>query len=136
MEPFFRFCNPANFAKSLLVGDRDHLLAEARSELTKQECKVDSLNTCTRELQRQTYSQRLELEDSGYAESRREELVMRFRDTHIGSIHEMEQLKGPQELRVDEFFAQKLREPHDTIQKLISQKQELQERANCISYSG
>ena len=36
-EPFIRFSNPANVAKSLLVGNRDHLLAEARSELMKQE---------------------------------------------------------------------------------------------------
>ena len=36
----------------------------ARSELMKQECKVDTLNTCIRELQRETYSRRLELEDA------------------------------------------------------------------------
>ena len=72
-------------AKSLLDGNRDHLLAEARSELMKQEKKVESLNTCIVELQRQSHSQRLELEDAHfeYAESRREhvrlqeELVMR-----------------------------------------------------------
>ena len=39
-EPFIRFSNPANVAKSLLDGNRDHLLAEARSELMKQEYKV------------------------------------------------------------------------------------------------
>ena len=43
-ESFFRFSNPANVAKSLLDGNRDHLLAEARSELMKQEYKVESLN--------------------------------------------------------------------------------------------
>ena len=31
---------------------------------------------------------------------------------------------------------QKLRESHDTIQRLISQKQELQERVNCMNDSG
>ena len=52
------------------------MLAEARSELVKQECKVGSLNTCIGELQRQTYSQRLELEDAhfGYEQSRREQV--------------------------------------------------------------
>ena len=90
------------------------MLAQARSELMMQECKVDSLNTCISELQRQTHSQRLELEDAhfGYEESRREqvrfqeELVMRekaLRDTQISSIHEMGELKRAQELRVDEF---------------------------------
>ena len=72
-EPFIRFCNPANVAKSLLDENRDHLPAEARSELMNQEYKVESLNTCTSELQQQTCAQRLELEDAhhGYVESRR-----------------------------------------------------------------
>ena len=71
---FFGFSNPENSAKSLPDGNRDHMLAEGRSELMKQECKVDSLNTCIRELQQQTCAQRLELEDAhlGYEESRRE----------------------------------------------------------------
>ena len=42
-EPFFRFSNPANDAKSLLDGNRDYMLGEARSELMKQEYKVESL---------------------------------------------------------------------------------------------
>ena len=67
-EPFFRFSNPANVAKSLLDGNRDHLLAEARSELMKQEYNVESLNTCIRELQQQTYAQRLELQDAHFTD--------------------------------------------------------------------
>ena len=55
---------PVNVAKSLLDGIRDHSLAEARSELMKLKDKVESLNTCISELQRQTYSQWLELEDA------------------------------------------------------------------------
>ena len=47
----------------------------------------------------------------------------------------MEELKRAQELRVDEFSAQKLRESHDTIQELTSQIQDLQERTNCMSDS-
>ena len=87
----------------------------------KQEYKVESLNTCISELQLQTYSQRLELEDAhfGFEESRREqfrqqeELVMQekaLRDTQIRSIRAVEELKRAQELRVDEFSVQKLRE--------------------------
>ena len=87
-EPFIRFSNPANVAKSLLDGNRDHLLADSRSELMKQECKVESLNTCIGELQQQTFAQRLGLEDAhlGYVESRREqvrlqeELVMKEKE--------------------------------------------------------
>ena len=68
--------NPVHAAKSLLDGNRDHLFAEARSELMKQEYKVESLNTCICELQRQTHSQRLELEDAhfGYEQSRRQQV--------------------------------------------------------------
>ena len=142
-ELFFRFSNQANVATSLLDGDRD----QARSELMKQEHKVESRNTCIRELQQQLCARRLELEDAhvGYEESRREqvrlheELVIKekaLRDTQIRSIHEMQELRRAQELRVDGFSVQKLRESHDTIQKLTSQIQELQERVNCMNDSG
>ena len=47
----------------------------------------------------------------------------------------MEDLRRAQELRVDEFSVQKLRESHDTIQQLTSQIQELHERANCMNDS-
>ena len=93
------------------------MLAEARSEVMKQACKVDFLNTCISEFQRQSHSSRLDLEDEhfGYEESKREqvrlqeELVMRektLRDTRIRSIHEMEKWRRAQELRVDEFSLQ------------------------------
>ena len=138
-ESIFRFSNLANVAKSLLGGNRDHLLTQARSELMKQEHKVESLNNCVNELQQQAHAQRLELQDAhhGYVESRRaqvrlqEELSVKeksLRDTQIRSMHEMGEIKRAQELRVDEFSVQKLRESHDTIQRLTSQIQELQER--------
>ena len=71
-ESIFRFSNRANVAKSLLDGNGDHLLTEARFELMKQENKVKSFNTSIGELQQQTYAQRLELEDAhhGYVKSR------------------------------------------------------------------
>ena len=56
-EPFFRFSNPENGAKSLPDWNKDHFVAEARSELMKQEYKVESLDTCNSELQQQTYAQ-------------------------------------------------------------------------------
>ena len=62
-EPLCRFSNPETSVKSIHEGHRDHVLAEAKSEFLKQECKVDSLNTCIRELQRQAHSNRLELGD-------------------------------------------------------------------------
>ena len=69
---FFRNANPANVAKSLLDGNRDHLLTQARSELMKQEHKVESLSICINEPQQQAYAQRLDMENAhhGYVESR------------------------------------------------------------------
>ena len=55
------------------------------------------------------------------------ELVMKvkaLRDTEIRSIHDMGELKRAQEFPVDEFSVPKLRESHDTIQRLTSQIQE------------
>ena len=58
-------------ARLVLEEQRDHLLAEAKSEILKQECKVDTLNTCMREFQRQAHSNRLEMDNvnDGYEES-------------------------------------------------------------------
>ena len=44
----------------------------------------------------------------------------------------MEELRRVQEMRVDEFSLQKLRESHATIQELTSQIQELQEKVSCV----
>ena len=97
----------------------------------KQEHTVESLNNCIDELQQQTYAQRLELHDAhhGYVESRRERVRLQeelstkeeaLRETRIRNVHEMGEMKRAQELRVDEFCVQKLRESHDTIQRLTS----------------
>ena len=43
-----------------------------------------------------------------------------LRDTQIRSMHETGEKKRPQELRVDEFSVQKLRENHETMQRLTS----------------
>ena len=60
----FRFADPANVGKTLLDGNKDHLLNQARSELMRQEHQVGSLNNCINELQQQAYARRLELEDA------------------------------------------------------------------------
>ena len=113
----------------------------------KQEPQVGSLNNCISELKQQAYAQRLDLENShhGHVESRREqfrlqeELSMKetaLRETQIRNMHEMGEMKRAQELRVDEFSVQKVRESHDTIQRLTSQIQELQERVTYLNDSG
>ena len=44
-------------------------------------------------------------------------------------------MKRAQELRVDEVSVQKLRESHETIQRLTSQIQEIQEQMNSVNDS-
>ena len=113
-ESFFRFSDREEAATTVLEEQRDHQLAEAKSEILKQECKVDTLDPCIREFKRQAHSNRLELDslNCGYEESRREqarlheELAQRekaLRDTRIRNIHEVEELKRVQEMRIDEF---------------------------------
>ena len=96
----FKNADPSNVGGSLLDGNKDHLLNQARSEIMKQQHQVESLNSCINELQQQAYAQRLELEDAqhGYIESRREqfrlqeELSMKekaLRETQIRNIHDL-----------------------------------------------
>ena len=143
-QSIFRFSYLGNVAKSLLDGNRDNLLTQIRSELMKQEQKVESLNNCIYELQQQACAQRLELEDvhHGYVESRREqvrlleELVMKdkaLRDTQIKSMHEMGLMKRAQELRVDEFSKQKLRECHETNRGSLHKYKNYRKRMNCLN---
>ena len=75
-ESIFRDANPAKVAKSLLEGNRDYLLTQTRSELMKQEQKVESLHSCISELQQQPYARRLDLEKAHHAHvaSRREQV--------------------------------------------------------------
>ena len=133
----FRIADPANVGKSLLDGNKDPLLDQARSELMKQEHHVGSLHNCIDELQKQAYDQRLEFDDAaqhGYAESRREQVRLQeefvikekaLRDNQNRRMYEMGEMKRPQELRVEQFSVQKLRESHGTIQRLTSQMQDV-----------
>ena len=51
------------------------------------------------------------------------------------NIHEVEELKRAQEMRIDEFSRNEVRESHAAMRELTSQIQELQERMNCKSDS-
>ena len=102
----------SNLGRSLLGGNEDHLLSQAKSERMKQEHQVGSFNHCFSKLLQEAYARRLELEDAQHrhVESRREqvrlqeELSMKekvLRDTQIRNMHEMGQMKRAQEHRVD-----------------------------------
>ena len=88
----FKRAHQSKLGRSLLEGNKDHLLNQARSELVKQEHQVGSRDSCIIELQQQAYAQGLEFQDAhhGYIESRREQVrlleelsmkVKRLRDT-------------------------------------------------------
>ena len=68
--------DPSNLGRSLLEGNKDHLLSQAKSELVRQEHQVGSLDNIISELQRQAHAQRLQVQDAqhGYIESRREQV--------------------------------------------------------------
>ena len=70
-EHIFENADPSNLGRSLLEGNKDHLLSQAKSELMRQEHQVGSLNRCISELQQQAYAQRLKLQDAqhGYRTS-------------------------------------------------------------------
>ena len=112
----FKNADPSNLGRSLLEGNKDHLLSQAKSELKRQEHQVGSLNNCISELQQHACAQRLELQDAqhGFIESDVTSSFTRgitlnekvLRDTHIRSMHEMGEMKRAQEL-FDEVSVQK-----------------------------
>ena len=71
----FKNADLSNVGRSLLEGNKEHLLSRARSELMRQEHQVGSLNDCISELQQQAHAQRLEVQDAHHEniESRREQ---------------------------------------------------------------
>ena len=124
----------------------DHTLSEATSEILKQECRAERADCAIRELQRQLHSSRLEIDhtylgnEKSWREQARlhEELAQReraLRETHTRSVHKVQQLKRAQEMRIDDFFRQELKESQATINELTAPIQELQERVNLVSDS-
>ena len=93
--------NLSNLSGTLLEGNEDHLLNQARSDLAKRELHVGSLNKCIGDLQKRTEAQNRAPQDvqNEFVESCRkqtrsqEELVRQekaLRDKQIRSKHEME----------------------------------------------
>ena len=83
----FGNANLSNLSGTLLEGNKDHLLSQARSDLAKGELHVESLNKCIDGLQKRT-----EVQDGALQEVQ-EELLRKenaLRDTQIRNKHEME----------------------------------------------
>ena len=94
--------------KEIIYSQKQHLKSWSKN------VKLILLTLCIREFQRQAHSNCLELDSvtCGHEESRtehgrlHEELVQRekaLRETRIRNIHEVEELKRSQEMRIDEF---------------------------------
>ena len=56
-----------------------------------------------------------------------------FREAHMKSLNEMEELKPFQGLRVEESSRRRLIENQDTISELTARIQELQNEVNCMN---
>ena len=97
----FRNANPSTLRGSLLEGNQDHLLNQARSDLAKQNLHVESLHKCIGEQQQQqTEEQRLAQQDAQYrfVQSRREQVRLQedlsmkekvLRHTQVRNMHKM-----------------------------------------------
>ena len=127
----------------LLERQKEQILAEVRSEIQKHELQAESDKRSIQELTGIIDSQRMEIEHTftGCEQSRRDQLLLQEelseqnRDLRVNSLHEMEELKRVQELRVDEFSRRRLIEKKDTIDELTARIQELQNEVNCMNDS-
>ena len=124
---------------------KEQILAEVRSEIQEHEVRADSDRRSIQELTGIIDSQRVEIDHTitGCEQSRRDQLLQEqlsvqnrdLREAHVKSLHEMEELKRVQELRIDESSRRRLTENQDTINELTARIQELQNEVNCINDS-
>ena len=129
----FGNANLSNLSGTLLEGNKDHLLSQARSDLAKRELHVESLSKCIGDLQetnggaKPRHYRTCKTNSLNLVENKtrlQEELSMKekvLRNTVNRSKHEMGKMKRAQVQQVDEFSVEKLRENHETIQQLTSQ---------------
>ena len=113
----------------------------------KQECRADFAECSIRELKRPIQSNRMEIDHTnlGYEQPGREQVRLHeelgqreraLREIHVRNIHEVEELKRVQEMRLDQSFKQELRESQTTKIEFTSQTQELQDRVKSMNDSG
>ena len=74
-EPLFRFSDPKGATRSFLDEHKDFLFVEAKSEVRKQKCRADFLDSCVRDLQTQLDSDCWEIfgTNQGCEDSRKEQ---------------------------------------------------------------
>ena len=112
--------------RMLLERQKEQILAEVRTEIWKHEFQAESDRRSIQELSGIMESQRREIDHSIASDEqlRRDQLLLQeqlseqhrdLREARIKSLHEMEELKRVQELRVDEFSRRRLMENQDNI---------------------
>ena len=130
----------------LLERQKEQILAEVRTEIQKHEFEADSDRRSIQELTGIIDSQRREIDHTiaSDEQSRRDQSPLQeqlseqnrdLRETRIKSLHEMEDLKRVQELRIDEFSRRRLIKNQDTINELTAKIQKLQHEVNCMNGS-
>ena len=125
---------------------KEQILADFRAEIHKHGFQADSDRRSIQELNGMIESQRREIDHTIASDEQlrrdqqllQEQLSEQNRDlheVHIKSLHEMEELKRVQELRIDESSTRRLIENQDAINELTARIQELQNEDNCMKYS-
>ena len=116
----------------LLERQKEQILAKVRTETQKHEFQAESERS-GQELTGIIDSQRREIDHTitGCEQSRRHQLLLQEQlseqnrdllEAHIKSLHEMDELKSVQGLRIDEFSRTRLIENQDTINELLCRK--------------
>ena len=122
----------------ILEEQRQQILSDARSEIWKQERRAEKAEADIRALQQQIRSNQIEFSIS-HEESRNEQARLlgilslqerALREAHIQGIQELKKLRGSQVSQIDELSRQQLQESQSTIEELMAQIGELQERVN------
>ena len=112
----------------LFERQKEQILAEVRTEIQKHEHQADSDRRSIQELSGNIDSQRGEIDHTHARDEqlRRDQQLLHeqflkqnrdFREAHMKSLNEMEELKRVQESRVDESSRRGLIENQDTISK-------------------
>ena len=121
-EALSRLSESENKAKLFLEEERNQLLSQA-ARMPSRFCRM---NWKTNSVQ----SYEIDHTNLGYEQSRREQVRLHeefpqreraLREIHVRNIHEVEELKKVQEMRIDECSKQALRESQTTKKELTSQ---------------
>ena len=109
----------------LLEWKKEQILAEVRTEIQKHEFQADSELTGIIDSQRREIDHTIASDE----QSSRDQLLLHeqlseqnrdLREVRIKNLHEMEELKRVQELRIDQFSRRRLIENQDTIDELTA----------------